>query len=229
MQKEINPFILSSFANITYLNIKHMKQICQFFFFSSMLFVFVLPISAQEDKERKEMPFNRNTPPLNIRNSELDSLRMPHQLKPFLNRLDLIDKSSLLDLDNNNNDLFRLPSDTSYYMRRITLLRMFYNPQSQKFGKDYNKMYKNNISDGFRNYLKDLGPASLYSGCLDPVEAIRDYKKEMRARKVREIISKLNKLQERDSSRFTPEIPTLSDDISIQNRADTTDSIKRIP
>ncbi|MGL5785631.1 MAG: hypothetical protein ACRCX4_02255 [Bacteroidales bacterium] len=179
-----------------------MKHSFQFILLSLFFSANYSTAYAQEDK--KEFPLNTEKKPLIMNNSGLDSLRMPVHLQPFIDRLDLIDKSSLLNIKESDNELFRLPSDTSYYMRRITLLRMFHNPQSEKYGKEHTKMYKNNIPDKFRDYLKDTRPAVLFSGCLDPVEAIRNYKKEMRARKVREILGKLKEIKEKDSCHIIP-------------------------
>lgn len=101
---------------------------------------------------------------------------------------------------------------------------MFNDPQSQKYGKEFNKMYRNNLPNGFMNYLKDLGPMTLYNGCLDPVEAINNYKKEKRAQKVREILGKLKALEEKDSIRkatFLPRIETGEDVDSIRTIKET--------
>lgn len=96
---------------------------------------------------------------------------------------------------------------------------MFNNPQSQKYGKEYNKMYRNNYPESLQNYLKDVRPAALFSGCLDPVEAISNYKKAQRAKKVAEVIGKLNALSEKDST--TIDSTRIKTNLHITHQADT--------
>lgn len=191
-----------------------------------VILIFSSNAHAQEKKENNELYFRK---PSSLRpdKSTLDSLsilRAP--TKP--SRLDLIDKSSLLDMDEKDH-LFRLPNDTSYYMRRITLLRMFNNPQSQKYGKEYNKMYRNNYPESLQNYLKDIRPAALYSGCLDPAEAIRNYKKAQRAKKVAEVIGKLNALPEKDSIQSYTDSTRQSIKIINTHKPDSTSAHKETP
>lgn len=114
--------------------------------------------------------------------------------------IDLIDKSSLLDIQSGLEKRFLLPADTSYYMRRILLLSMIANPEAQRLGDAYARAYRNVMSKPFLKELRKTRPNVLYSGTLDPVELLRGWKREERARKVREVIAKLNHLEERDST-----------------------------
>lgn len=202
-----------------------MVKTYRYYIATIVILIFTSNVHAQEKKENNELYFRK---PSSLRpdKSTLDSLsilRAPS--KP--SRLDLIDKSSLLDLDKKDH-FFRLPNDTSYYMRRITLLRMFNNPQSQKYGKEYNKMYRNNYPESLQNYLKDIRPAALYSGCLDPAEAIRNYKKAQRAKKVAEVIGKLNALPEKDSIRINTDSTRQTIEFNIHN-PDSTAKHKETP
>lgn len=114
--------------------------------------------------------------------------------------IDLIDKSSLLDIQTGLEKIFLLPVDTSYYMRRVVLLSMLYNPEAKRLGDAYAKAYRNVMTKPFLKELSKIRPNVLYSGTLDPVELLRGWKREERARKVREVIAKLNYLEERDST-----------------------------
>ncbi|MGL4331327.1 MAG: hypothetical protein ACRCZQ_06235 [Bacteroidales bacterium] len=181
-----------------------------------IILIFTSNAHAQEKKENSELYFRK---PSSLRPDKttldsLSTLRAPS----MPSRLDLIDKSSLLNL-NENDHPFSLPNDTSYYMRRITLLRMVNNPQSQKYGKEYNKMYRNNYPESLQNYLKDARPAALFNGCLDPVEAIKNYKKAQRAKKVAEVIGKLNALSEKDS--ITIDSTRIKTELYIIHQTDT--------
>ena len=148
-----------------------------------------------------------NSPSLPVKNSferqarDLfkDSLRsLPVQSIPSF--IDLIDKSSLLDIQYGLEKIFSLPADTSYYMRRIVLLSMANNKESQLLGEEYARVYKRIMSAAFMKELKRKRPAAIYSGTLDPFELFKGWKKELRAQRVREIIAKLNYLEERDST-----------------------------
>lgn len=148
-----------------------------------------------------------NSPSLPVKNSferqarDLfkDSLRSrPVQSIPSF--IDLIDKSSLLDIQYGLEKIFSLPADTSYYMRRIVLLSMANNKESRLMGEEYARVYKRIMSAAFMSELKRKRPAVIYSGTLDPVELFKGWKKELRAQRVREVIAKLNHIEEKDST-----------------------------
>lgn len=162
-----------------------------------LLFLSLMAIHAQE-KNGVTLPLRQD-----FRNEVNDSFRDSLN-RSFMSKgsrfIDLIDKSSLLDIQYGLEKIFLLPVDTSYYMRRIVLLSMIHNPEAQRLGDEYAKAYRNVMSKPFLKELKKTRPNVLYSGTLDPVELLRGWKCEERARKVREVIAKLNYLEERDST-----------------------------
>ena len=113
--------------------------------------------------------------------------------------IEFIDKSSLLEIQTQLESVFILPNDTSYFMRRAMLWSMLYNKESQRIGEEYRQMFNNVMSKSFFKELQKTRPPVIYSGCLDPVELIRSHKQAKRAEKAREIIAKLNRIEEKDS------------------------------
>lgn len=139
---------------------------------------------------------------LNYKNSLLPLIGDTLINESLLNRssfIEFIDKSSLLEIQNQLESVFILPKDTSYFMRRAMLWSMLYNKESQRIGEEYREMFNNVMTKSFLKELQKTRPPVMYSGCLDPIELIRSHKQAKRAQKAREIIAKLNKLEERDS------------------------------
>lgn len=168
---------------------------------------------AQEKKENNM--FNQKVQSiLPELKSDLDSARKEHRTS-LLNPLDLIDKSSLLDLEREKDHYFKLPNDTSYIMRRITILRMFHNAESQRYGKVFNKIYKNILPDAFINNVRTIRPSG-FSGCFDPVELIRNKKREKQIKKNKAIRDILEAINPKDSLQIhtdTLQMTTKSDKV----------------
>ncbi|MGL4805439.1 MAG: hypothetical protein ACRDD8_00105 [Bacteroidales bacterium] len=113
--------------------------------------------------------------------------------------IEFIDKSSLLEIQTQLESVFILPNDTSYFMRRAMLWSMLYNKESQRIGEEYRRMFNQVMTKPFLRELQKTRPAVIYSGCLDPIELIRSHKQAKRAEKAREVIAKLNRIEEKDS------------------------------
>lgn len=153
--------------------------------YSALLYTFAL--QAQEAEKKITIPAE-------IKKESISFEKDP--LMPLLPPVDeLINPKSFKDyIEKPSFEIKRLnwfAPNPSWTMQRATLYMMANDSAASASDKMIIRAFKNTNS---RAYVKNAGPAALYSGVLDPVEAIRAYKMELRRQRTKRIIETLNRL-----------------------------------